>query len=101
MRSKTVLALVVLNVALLASLCFRNTFTHSAQAAPGVAKPSEYLMISGDINGGNAGVIFVLDTRNGWLSARSLNGQGNKPRLADLKAIDLNRVFNGAAAAAR
>jgi hypothetical protein len=101
MRSKTVLALVVLNVALLASLCFRNAFTHTAQAAPGVGKPSEYLMISGDVNGGSAGVIFILDTRNGWLSARTLEG-GAAPKISDMQpALDLNRVFTGAAAAAR
>ncbi|MDB5298902.1 MAG: hypothetical protein JWO87_565 [Phycisphaerales bacterium] len=99
MRSKTVLALVALNVALLASLCFRNVFTHTAQAAP-AAKPSEYLMVPGDINGGNAGVIFILDTRNGWLSARTLTGEGNKPRMVDMQALDLNRIFTGAAAAA-
>ncbi|HWE94906.1 MAG TPA: hypothetical protein VG269_13150 [Tepidisphaeraceae bacterium] len=97
MRSKTVCALVVLNVVLLASLCFRNAFTRTAAAAPaaGALKPSEYLMIPGEVNGGNAGVIFIVDTRNGWLTARTLDA-GAKPHIIDMQPLDLNRIFAAA-----
>lgn len=91
MRSKTIWALVALNVMLLASLFFHNALTRSASAqALRAGRPSEYLMISGDVQGGSSGVIFMVDTRNGWLSARTMNAAG---KLDDMPAIDLNRIF--------
>jgi hypothetical protein len=95
MRSKTILALVLLNLLLLASLCFHNVFTRSARAQAGAAlRPSQYLMIPGDAQGINSGLVYIIDTRNGLLVSRTYDGQ----RMVDMPAIDLTRVFRAAAA---
>lgn len=87
MRSKTILALVLLNVALLATLFFPNLFTPTAHAA--IDRPSDYLMVSGEVTGGNSGIVFALDTRNKWLTAFNFTGH----KLEAMPPIDLNRVF--------
>jgi hypothetical protein len=88
MRSKTILALVLLNVALLASLLF-HSFLPRAYAVPASPKASDYLMASGEVQGGNGGVIFVIDTRNDMLSVVSFNGT----KLDAMPPIDLARVL--------
>ena len=93
MRSKTILALVLLNLLLLGSLVFRNVFASTARAqGAGALRPSEYLMITGDVQGGNSGVIFIVDTRNNLLSARTFDGK----RIEDMAPLDLSRVFRAA-----
>ena len=94
MRTKTVWALVAVNALLLASLIFHNGFVRSAgaQLTRG-GRPSEYIMIPGEVQGGNGGLIFIVDTRNGWLTARTL--QNNK--ITDMPPIDLNRIFKAIA----
>lgn len=91
MRSKTILALVLLNVLLLASLCFHNVFTRTASAQVGGnnPRPSQYLMISGEAQGINSGLLYIVDTRNGLLVARTFDGQ----RIVDMPPIDLTRIF--------
>jgi hypothetical protein len=89
MRSRLILALVLLNVALLASLIVPNPFTRSAHALPPLARPSEYLMVSGEVVGGNSGVVFAVDTKNNLLSAFTFDGK----KLEPMPAIDLNRAF--------
>ncbi|HZL35283.1 MAG TPA: hypothetical protein VFC78_08230 [Tepidisphaeraceae bacterium] len=91
MRSKPIVALVILNVLLLASLCFHNVFTRSAHAIPAGAnmRASDYLMISGDAQGVNSGLVYIVDTRNALLTARSFDGT----KMVDMPAIDLARIF--------
>jgi len=87
MRSKTISALVLLNVALLATLLFPNLLTRTAKAQ--IARPSDYLMVSGEVTGGVSGVVFAVDTRNKWLSAFTFDGH----KLEAMPPIDLNRIF--------
>ena len=92
MRSKTVWALVALNILLLASLCLRSlTPAAHAQAA---ARPSDYLMITGEIVGVNTGVVYILDTRANALSMRTIDP--NNHGLIDAPPIDLTRIFRQA-----
>ena len=92
MRSKIILALVLLNVALLATLCFPNPFTRQAKAdLRNIARPSEYLMVSGEVQGGNSGVVFAVDTKNNLLGAFTFDGK----HIEAMPPIDLNRVFKG------
>ena len=66
------------------------TVSANAQAA----RPSDYIMIPADVVGGSNAVIYMIDTREGMLNARSLDLQGNA--LIDLGApIDLKRVLGG------
>ncbi|HEX4793086.1 MAG TPA: hypothetical protein VH370_04800 [Humisphaera sp.] len=89
MKSKAVWALVVLNVLLLASLCLHG-LTPSARAQGRGA--SDYLMIPGEVVGGNASIIYIVDTRNAQLSARAYDQQARA--LVDMgQPIDLGRIF--------
>jgi hypothetical protein len=90
MKSKAVWGLIVINALLLGSLCLRGlTPAAHAQAAN---RPSDYLMITGEVVGGNAALVYIVDERNGLLNARSLDAQGRV--LVDMpQPIDLNRVF--------
>jgi hypothetical protein len=89
MKSKAVWALVVLNVLLLANLCLRG-LTPSAHAQARGA--SDYIMIPGEVVGGSTSIIYIVDTRNGVLSARFYDPQARK--LFDMGVpIDLNRYF--------
>jgi hypothetical protein len=91
MKSKVVWALVALNVAL--SVCFVAQWlrpnTATAQAAQ-AARPSDYILIPGTVQGNPAQVVYMIDTQNGWLSARSFGGQA----MIDMAPINLNRLFN-------
>jgi len=91
MRSKTILALILLNVALLATLFF-HSFLPRASAVPplgGGGKPSDYLMASGEVQGGNGGVVFIVDTRNDALTVFTFNGQ----KIDGIQPIDLARAL--------
>jgi len=89
MKTKVLWALVALNVLLLAALASgfgRSNLAH-AQGAP---RPGEYIMISGEVQGGTAGVVYMIDETNRLLSARSFDGR----QFQDMAPIDLDRVFN-------
>lgn len=88
MKSKAVWALIVLNVLLLGNLAFRG-LTPVAHAQIG-ARPSDYLMITGEVIGGNSALVYIVDTRNGLLNARAVD---NNKQLQDVmqQPIDLNR----------
>ncbi|HET6249787.1 MAG TPA: hypothetical protein VFE47_19005 [Tepidisphaeraceae bacterium] len=92
MRSKTVLALILLNLVLLGSLCFRNGFLKSANAqVPRIPEPSEYIQVSGEAQGVPGGVVYIYDTRNHFMAVRTMNPNQNK--MADFDALDLSKVF--------
>ena len=89
MKSKAIWALVALNALLLGNLVFRGlTPVARAQAE---ARPSDYLMITGEVVGGNSALVYIVDTRNGLLNARAVDP--NTKRLQDVmqQPIDLNR----------
>lgn len=91
MRSKAVWALVALNVCLLACLVgqWLRPNVASAQGAA-AARVSDYMLIPGTVQGNQTQVVYMIDTGNGLLSARTFAGQG----MIDMPAIDLNRLFN-------
>ena len=91
MKSKTVWALVALNVLLLAALIgqWARPNTATAQAVP---RPSDYLMVPGNVSASPAQVVYIVDEQNGLLSARVFNGQ----TMADMKPINLQRIFKAA-----
>jgi hypothetical protein len=82
----------MLNVILLGGLFFHKSLIPSASGQTArLPAPSEYLITSGEITGGNAGVLFIIDTRNNWLTVRAYNNGSNT--LEDMPPIDLARVF--------
>src|SRR5689334_16922505 len=91
MKSTVLWALVVLNALMLCALVGRHVRPNAAVAAQNVRRPGEYIMIPGEVTGGNAGVVYILDTTNGQLSAFTLQ-QGND-RLVNMPKIDLAQIF--------
>jgi hypothetical protein len=87
MKNKVIWALGALNLLLALGLVTKLTAPAQAQAA----RPSDYLMIPGEIIGGNNALIWVIDSRNGQLSAVTLDRTGKG---IDMMApMDLKRVF--------
>lgn len=89
MKNKVIWALGALNLLLLLSLF--TSLNTPAQAQAG--RPSDYLMIPGEIIGGNNAIIWVIDSRNQQLSAVTLS-QNNK-QIDMMAPMDLKRVFGG------
>jgi len=88
MKSKAVWALIALNVMLLAGLFGQYLRPNSAHAQ--AMRPSDYVMIPGDSVGANSGIVYMIDTQNGLLGARTYDGS----RIVDMTpSIDLTRVF--------
>lgn len=89
MKSKVIWALVALNALLLVALVapFGRTPAHAQPAA----RPSEYLMIPGEVIGGSSAVVYIIDEEKRQLSAMALdqNGRG----VDGMAPIDLDRVF--------
>ena len=88
MRSKLVWALVALNAVLLVFLVGQWLRPNAAVAQAG--RPSDYILVSGEVQGAPAQVIYIVDTQNALLSARQFDGK----QLIDMRPIDLRRVFN-------
>ena len=90
MKSKVLWALVALNVLLLAALLWpRMSPTAQAQGAP--ARPGEYLLVPGQVTGGNSEVIYILDETNRMLTARVYDT--NAKGFSDMAPISLDRFF--------
>jgi hypothetical protein len=90
MRSKAVWTLVALNVCLLVCLIGQWLRPSSSMAQAAAARPSDYILIPGSVQASQAQVVYMIDTQNGLLSARTFTGQA----MVDMPAIDLNRLFN-------
>jgi hypothetical protein len=90
MRSKALWALVALNAVLLAFLVAQWLKPNAAMAQAQLARPSDYVLIPGTVQGNPAQIVYMIDTQNGWLSARSFSGQ----LMIDMPPIDLNRLFS-------
>ena len=90
MKTKVLWALVALNVLLLA--LFVSPYGKPSTATANVGgRPSEYIMIPGEVIGGNSAVVYVIDTSNQQLAAMSLDQRGQG--IDSMQPIDLNRVF--------
>ena len=94
MKSKVIWALVALNVLLLVTLVFRQ---NTATAQPAGLRRGQYVMISGEVQGGTSGIVYILDEANHMLAARTYDE--NKKQFFDMAPIPLDRVFQNAAAA--
>jgi hypothetical protein len=98
MKTTVLWALVVINALLLATFLSRFTNAGSAIAQPNraqPARPGDYLMIPGEVTGGSAGVVYIVDTTNGKLSAMSYDESNRK--LVSMQSIDLAPIFQAAA----
>lgn len=92
MRFKAVWVLAAVNGFLLTTLIMQWCKPDLAygQAATGVGRASDYIMIPGQTVGGISSLVYIIDTQNGLLSARTYDGT----RIQDkTPAIDLDRVL--------
>jgi hypothetical protein len=89
-------ALIGLNVVLLVAFLGRvGLLGENAAHAQNRPRPGEFVMIPGEIPGGNNGVVYVIDVTNGLLGAMAYD----EPRreLNAMEPIDIGRVFEEAA----
>jgi hypothetical protein len=92
MRSKAVWALAALNAVLLVTLLLQWCKPSLAYGqSAGLPRPSDYLMIPGVVVGGTSSLVYIIDTQNGLLSARTYDGRNIQDKSP---AIDLDRVLN-------
>lgn len=87
--------LVVLNVFLLVVVVNRYSKPNAAMAQN--LAPGDYLTAPGNIVGQSDGVVFVLDTRNGLMTAMQYDS--GKGTFGSLPAIDVNRALQAGAGA--
>jgi hypothetical protein len=90
MKSAVLWGLGALNVLLAVVLI--NRFVPEQRAVAQAGRPSDYLMVPAEINGMPSGVIFMLDTSKGELSAMTFDDPKNQ--LVPMPKIDLAQVFN-------
>jgi len=89
MKSRILWALVALNVFLLIVLVARSTSPNAAMAQ--AARPSDYLMIPGEITGGSGAVVYVVDMTNGVLGG--LAWDESRRELSAMPPLDLSRFL--------
>jgi hypothetical protein len=93
MKSAVFWGLAALNVLLVAVLVNRYLPDNAAHAQAG--RPSEYLMVPGKVIGVSSGVVFIVDTSRGELSAMTFDATSNE--LKPLHRIPLDQVFRSGA----
>ena len=94
MKTTVLWALIALNVVLLGSLLGLRWHENAAQAQAAARRPGDYLMIDGQISGGNVGLVYVLDSVNGQLSALTFQGStGSTSQIESMPPMNLAAVF--------
>src|SRR3954465_10963943 len=93
MKSTLLWALIILNAVLLCTFIGRITPHNTATAAePAVMRRmGDYLTLSGEVEGGPGGVVYILDTSNDLLGAMGYDDSRNQ--IDVMPAIDLKRIF--------
>jgi hypothetical protein len=92
MKSTVLWSLVGLNAVLL--FLFVGQFTRPSAAQAQFARPSDYLLIPGVINGQLTSAVYIIDTTQGALSAVAYDDSTHA--LTGMPAVDLNAVYNAA-----
>lgn len=98
MKSTMLWALVALNVVLAISFIGRFMPGNAAMAAQNKAgnnarRPGEYAMIPGEVTGGSAGVVYMLDTTNGLLTAATYDQATGGGKLVSQAQINVTELF--------
>ena len=89
-KSKIIWGLLLANVALGFSLVLPYVRQQSAMAQR-IERPADYLLIPGNISGADRGVVYILDTSNGLMSAVAYDDSTG--RIEVMQPVDLIRVF--------
>jgi hypothetical protein len=95
MKSTLLWALVVLNAILLCTFVGRVTRDNTAAAQPvAQRRMGDYLVISGEVEGGPAGLVYIVDTSNELLGAMAYDDTSNK--IDVMPVISLKPIFDPA-----
>jgi hypothetical protein len=97
MKSAVLWGLGALNVALAAILIGNALPSNQARAQAG-GRPSDYIMVPGQLPGITNGVVFILDTSKGELSAMSYDDVSNS--ISPMPKLNLEQVFKAGAGVA-
>jgi hypothetical protein len=96
MKRRILWALVAFNVLLAVTLVARvsgeNAANAQAAGGGGVHRPSDYIMIPGEVTGGASAVVYIIDTSNGLLGAMTYDD--SVKQLNTMPPIELKRVFD-------
>ncbi len=93
MKTTAIWALVILNVMLLASLVWTRLPSNVVEAQ--VRRPGDYLMIPVDFQGARTGVVVVLDSTNGELSAIATDdSNARNAKMSGMRPIKLTELFD-------
>ena len=90
-------ALAGLNVVLLVTLIARVSGESTAVAQAPARRPSDYVIIPGEVTGSASAIVYMIDTGNGQLGAMTYDD--SRKELNSMPPIDLSRVFEGGAPA--
>ena len=92
MRRRLFWTLIALNLLLAITLIARITpGGGESTAVAQVRRPSDYIMIPGEVSGGSTAVVYILDTTNGLLGAMAYDD--SQKILNTMPPLDLARVF--------
>jgi hypothetical protein len=98
MKRKILWGLIGLNVVLLVCLTGRLTNPEAAWGQPrGALRPSDYVMVPGEVIGGTSEVVYIVDTSNGYLGAMTYDDTHGQ--LLTMAPLDLSTIFRNAAGA--
>ena len=98
MKSRLMWCLVGVNVALAITLIAPRLSENSAMAQR-TERPSDYLMVPGEVGGADRGVVYIVDTSNGMMSAVAF--EDSSGRIEVMPPTDLARVFEEGQAGGR
>ncbi|HTW94546.1 MAG TPA: hypothetical protein VMD30_07125 [Tepidisphaeraceae bacterium] len=85
--------LLVVNAVLLCWWAFKLTAPQPAVAQ--MDRPGDYLLVPGEVVGGNSDVVYILDQTNDLLSAMTFDDSRGK--IESMPPLNLNQIFQAAA----
>src|SRR4051794_25006950 len=104
MQKNILWSLAVLNVVLLAMFIMRQTRDNAAMAqrvggvgvVGAAGRAGDYVMVPGEVSGGNSEVVYVIDTVGQQLSAVAYDD--GQQRIDAMPPVDLGRIMQPAGA---
>ncbi len=89
MKKRVLWALAALNLLLVVTLAVRMSGENQAVAQ--VNRPSDYILVPGEVGGGASAIVYVIDSSNGLLGAMTYDDA--QKNLKTMPPLDLSRVF--------
>jgi hypothetical protein len=93
MKSRITWCLIGINIALLTMFLFPRIKPNTA-VAQRAERPADYILIPGTVLGLDRGIVYVIDSSNGQMSALAYDDASG--RLGVMPPTDLLRVFEAA-----